>query len=228
MSRGIASSITCCIQKDLLERDSAGVTGVERVIRLGEELGVETVNFHDLFKAGVPMDTWTGGYNTGVEEHLEMYNDVRGKIDAGEFGVEVRLPQCFVTRDEFDSNPDYYGFCPVKMGERVMIHSDGVIRICSNLICSSFGSAHFTDSEIRWNDTRSNELLHHDLAEPTPCTNRSKNMKYGDYVPLCFSFKPDQNEPVWQSSAWDERRHTGSGRKAATRHLPLEVVVRPS
>lgn len=206
VARGIRASITCCIHDDLVRPDEEGITGVERVIRLGAELGVSTVNFHDLFKAGVPMDTWTGEFNTRVEDHVVMYDLVKPKIDAGEFGVDVRLPQCFVTKDEFARNPEYYGYCPVKMGERVMIHSDGVIRICSNLICSSFGTGYFTGSRIGWNETESNELLHHDMSAYTPCTNRSKNKKYGNYVPLCFSFKPDQNEPSWRAQNWDARR----------------------
>lgn len=69
VSRGIRCSITCCIHRDLV-KDGGGEYGVERVIRLGEELGVDTVNFHDLFKAGVPMDAWTGSFDTSVEEHV--------------------------------------------------------------------------------------------------------------------------------------------------------------
>jgi MoaA/NifB/PqqE/SkfB family radical SAM enzyme len=206
VDRGLRTSITCCIHDQLVGNAPDGITGVERVIRLGEELGVTTVNFHDLFKAGVPMDTWTGNFNTSVEQHIEMYNDVKPKIDSGQFSVKVRLPQCFVTRKEFNANPNYYGFCPVKLGERVMIHSDGVIRICSNLICSSFGTATYTHDTITWNMTASNELLKHELDNATPCTNRSKNMTYGDYVPLCFSFKPDQAEPSWNNLEWDSRR----------------------
>lgn len=205
VARGIRCSITCCIHSDLIDvKDNR--YGIERVIHLGEELGVDTVNFHDLFKAGVPMDSWTGSFDTSVEDHVRMYTDVRRKIEDGAFGVNVRLPQCFVRKEEFERNPEYYGYCPVKMGERVMVHSDGVIRICSNLICSSFGSGRWEGSSIVWNRTTSNETLHHDMGTFTPCTNRSKNRSYGDYVPLCFSFKPNQKEPIWQDLKWDEQR----------------------
>jgi MoaA/NifB/PqqE/SkfB family radical SAM enzyme len=202
---GVQTSITCCIHRYLVDANDEGITGVERVIRLGEELGVGTVNFHDLFKAGVPMDTWTGDFNTTVEQHVEMYEAVRPKIDRGDFKVDVRLPQCFVRRSTFESKPQYFGYCPVKLGERVMIHSDGIIRICSNLICSSFGTAYYTADTITWNSTPSNEMSRHDLTRMTPCTNRSQNMKYGDYVPLCFSFKPGQTERSWNALAWDEK-----------------------
>lgn len=209
VARGIRCSITCCIHRALVQRGDDGLYGVDRVIQLGEALGVRTVNFHDLFKAGVPMDAWTGAFDTTVEEHVRMYNDVRERIERGVYSIDVRLPQCFVSRAEFDRNPAYYGYCPVKLGERVMVHSDGVIRICSNLICSSFGIGRFEDGRIVWNLSASNETRHHRLGEATPCTNRSKNRSYGEYVPLCFSFKPNQNEPVWQNLSWDDRRTVG-------------------
>jgi MoaA/NifB/PqqE/SkfB family radical SAM enzyme len=229
VGRELRCSITCCIHRDLV-LDYDGEFGVERVIRLGEKLGVACVNFHDLFKAGVPMDAWTGSFDTSVDAHVQMYTSVRRRIEDDAFGVDVRLPQCFVRREEFERNPDYYGYCPVKLGERVMVHSDGVIRICSNLICSSFGSGRWEGAAINWNRSSSNETLHHELDRPTPCTNRSKNRSYGDYVPLCFSFKPNQQEPVWQSLGWDARRtvsltpdHTpaATGRGSTFRELPM-------
>jgi MoaA/NifB/PqqE/SkfB family radical SAM enzyme len=205
VGRGINTSITCCLHRDLYKRQSDGRLGVEHVIELAESLGVSTINFHDLFKAGVPMDTWTGDFDATVETHVAMYDEIEPRIRAGRYKVRVRLPKCFVTRDEFDQNPEYYGYCPVKLGERVMIHSDGIIRICSNLICSSFGTGYVVDNMIQWNSSASNELLHHDMSAMTPCTNRSKNKRYGKYVPLCFSFKPGQDEPSWNSLGWDDR-----------------------
>jgi MoaA/NifB/PqqE/SkfB family radical SAM enzyme len=207
VGHGMKVSITCCIHRELVQPLPAGDYGVDRVIRLGEKLGVSVVNFHDLFKAGVPMDTWTGSFDTTVAEHVRMYSDVRNRIETGAYSVNVRLPQCFVRREEFERNPEYYGYCPVKLGERVMVHSDGIIRICSNLICTSFGVGRYDESMIRWDRSSGNETLHHDLSRYTPCTNRSKNRSYGGFVPLCFSLKPNQAEPVWRDQLkWDNRR----------------------
>jgi MoaA/NifB/PqqE/SkfB family radical SAM enzyme len=204
---GYRVTITCCIHRKLVEIDCEGNYAIEAMIRLAEQLGVANINFHDLFKAGVPMDTWTGDLNTSVEEHVQMYNHVRPKIDAGHYKVAVRLPQCFIRREEFQRNPEYFGYCPVKMGERIMVHSNGVLRICSNLICSAFGVGRYFDKKIWWDKSGTNEVRHHQLSELTPCTNRSKNKTYGDYVPLCFSFKPDQDEFVWKEMLhWDQRR----------------------
>lgn len=206
VGRGVPASITCCLQRELYEASDSGELGVVRVIRLGERLGVNTVNFHDLFKAGVPMDTWTGDYNPSPRRHSQVYDVVRALIDSGEFTINVRLPQGFVASEEFDRNPAFYGYCPVKLGERVMVHSEGTLRVCSNLICSSFGIGRWTHEAILWNDGAGNEMSRHDAERTTPCTNRSQNMTYDGMVPLCFSFKPGQVEPSWLSLEWDTKR----------------------
>lgn len=207
LTLGYRVTITCCIQRALLKRDEAGRLGIENMIRFAEELGVSGINFHDLFKVGVPMDAWTGDLNTTVRSHVEMYGELAPRIADGEFGVAVRLPQCFVTAEEFSRNPRYYGYCPVKLGERVMVHPNGTIRVCSNLICSEFGIGRYSEDKIVWDESGTNESLGHALGEMTPCTNRSRNKTYGEFVPLCFSFKPGQTEPVWRDALrWDERR----------------------
>ena len=73
---------------------------------------------------------------------------------------------------------------------------------------SCYGVGRWTDDkEIRWDDSRTNELLDHGLDEFTPCVNQSKSMDCGDYVPLCFSFKPEQSEMVWKEKLqWENRK----------------------
>jgi molybdenum cofactor biosynthesis enzyme MoaA len=207
VSLGYTATITCCVHRTFVQRGDDGEYLLHTMIRFAEQIGIDTINFHDLFKTGVPMDTWTGQLNTSVEEHVAMYDEIRPRVDADAYTINVRLPQCFVTDKEFARNPTYYGYCPVKMGERVMVHPNGVIRICSNLICSTFGVARYYDRTIWWDRSDCNELRHHQLEENTPCTNRSKNMTYGEFVPLCFSFKPNQNEYVWKEMLeWDQHQ----------------------
>ncbi|RYD75893.1 MAG: radical SAM protein, partial [Verrucomicrobiaceae bacterium] len=204
---GARATITCCIHRGLCALNSDGLPRLHDMIEFGRLLGAHTVNFHDLFKVGVPMDTWTGRLDPTPQEYLPVYDTIRAKIDGREYGsVHVRLPQCFVSKQEFASNPAYYGYCPVKLGERVMVHADGIIRICSNLICTSWGTASFDESRVTWNSGPSNETFAHNMEEMTPCTNRSKR-SYGELVPLCFSFKPDQEEASWKNLRWDERRN---------------------
>lgn len=214
---GYFVTVTCCVQKLFLDRDETGTLLLERMIRFVEELGVHQVNFHDLFKVGIPMDTWTGNFAPRPQDWVPAYEELSGKVRDGAFAIKVRLPQCFVTKAEFARAPDYYGYCPVKLGERVMVHPNGTIRICSNLICTAFGVATWGDGRIGWERSHANELAGHDLDRMTPCTNRSRHKKYGDLVPVCFSFKPGQEEFVWNHRLdWDA---------AAGRRGDIDVAV---
>jgi len=206
IQRGFKTSITCCIHSKLLNTDKNGKLNLELMIEFAESLNVDLINFHDLFKCGVPMDTWTGNINPSVEKWIEVYSEISKNNQLKKYDVSIRLPRCFITLEEFKKNPDYYGYCPVKLGERVMIHPNGIIRICSNLICSPYHIAKYNEKRIIWNNTYSNETLDHELEIFTPCTNRSKN-KYNNYVPLCFSFKPNQDEFIWKNLQWDKKRY---------------------
>ncbi len=204
---GYKVDITCCIHKNLLRRDEHGNLGIHNMIRFAESLGVHGINFHDLFKAGAPMDTWTGNLDPSIEDWIGAYREVYQNIENGKYAISVRLPQCFVTRQEFERNPEYYGYCPVKMGERVLVHSNGMIQICSNLLSSPYGIARYYKNRIIWDNSSTNEIRDHQLEVLTPCTNRSKLDKFGDFVPLCFSFKPNQDEFIWKEKLnWDARR----------------------
>jgi MoaA/NifB/PqqE/SkfB family radical SAM enzyme len=202
---GYKVSITCCIHRRLLQRNRNRELFLDLMIKFAESLGVEIINFHDLFKAGVPMDTWTGNFEPSIEEWLSVYKEIRKNIINGKYKIKIRLPLCFVTREEFEKNPEYYGYCPAKMGERVMVHPNGIIRICSNLICSPYGVARFYDRKIIWDESPTNELHDHNLTKFTPCTNRGKK-DFGKFVPLCFSFKPSQGEIVWKRLNWESRK----------------------
>ncbi len=207
LNEGYKVTITCCVHKKLLTKNENEIYLIEEMIRFAENLGVSQINFHDLFKAGVPMDTWTGNFETTPEEWVIMYNEIFAKISNDEFNIDIRLPQCFIKKEEFESNPEYYGYCPVKLGERVMVHPNGTIRICSNLICTGFGTARYENGKILWDNTYNNEINGHELNKNTPCTNRSRHKKYGELVPLCFSFKPNQKEHVWKDKLnWDNKR----------------------
>jgi MoaA/NifB/PqqE/SkfB family radical SAM enzyme len=198
LALGYRTTITCCVQKLFLDRDTHGTLKIERMIRFAASLGVHQINFHDLFKVGIPMDTWTGNFAPQPGDWIPVYEEISRKIRDKQFDIAVRLPQCFVTKSEFARNPEYYGYCPVKMGERVMVHPNGTMRICSNLICTGYGVARYYDRRIEWDKSSGNELAAHEITRNTPCTNRSRHRSYGDLVPVCFSFKPGQDEYVWR------------------------------
>lgn len=204
VAAGVNVELTTCVHPRLLQEDH-GELGIIKMIRFAEELNCKAINFHVLFKHGFPMDTWTGDDTANLPE---AWIKVRDQIDQKDFKIKVRIPTQFVTREEFDRKPAYFSYCPVKLGERALIHPDGQIRICSGLIASKYCIGHYTDTEMRWENSLLNETLDHKLDEATPCTNQSKCQSYGKYVPVCFSFKPYQKEVVWQKFLqWDENRN---------------------
>jgi len=199
--------ITCCIHRGLAQRDETGRLLLDSMIEFAGSLGVRRINFHDLFKTGLPRDTWTGDLDISLKEWIDIYTEIQTNIDTGKYEIPVRIPRCFVSREEFEQNPEYYGYCPVKMGERVLVHPNGIIRICSLLIGSPFGIARFYENKIVWDQSTTNELRDHQLDIPTPCTNQSKSKDFGAFVPLCVSFKPRQDEIIWREKLdWESRR----------------------
>lgn len=199
--------ITCCIHRALLQRDANGRYFLYSMIELARELGATRINFHDLFKSGIPRDAWTGQIDLMAEEWMDAYRELECDLHHDRFGISVRLPRSFVSTDEYRSDPDYYGYCPARMGERVLVHPNGILRICSLMIGTPYGVGRFDDEKIMWDDTPTNELTDHKMDIPTPCVNQSKDMRFHGIVPLCVSFKPRQDEVIWrQKIAWDSRK----------------------
>jgi MoaA/NifB/PqqE/SkfB family radical SAM enzyme len=203
---GYNVDITCCIHKELLKRNKTGILLLDSMIHFAETLGVNRINFHDLFKTGIPRDTWTGNLVPPLEEWIEVYKEIQSNIERGKYKIPVRIPQCFVTREEFEENPEYYSYCPVKMGERALIHPNGIIRICSLMIGTPYGVARFYDNKIIWDESPTNELRDHNLNQDTSCTNQNKSKPFGKFVPLCVSFKPKQKEFIWTEKLdWESK-----------------------
>lgn len=206
-SLGYEVHITTCVYNKLLEKGPNNDYLLERIMYLGEALDVQTVNFHVLINDGTPIETWQGGLYCSPSLWEKAYQDISTNIANKKYKVHVRIPPTFINENEFNSNKSYYGFCPVKLGERLLVHPDGILRICSALLSTKYGIATFNNFEINWNYTKTNELTDHNLNDFTPCTNRGK-VGYGPgRCILCFSFKPDQNEHVWKNKIqWDSKR----------------------
>jgi len=203
---GYNVDVTTCVHPALIKRGSDGELGLDKMIKFIEHLGAKKINFHVLFKHGFPMDVWTEDTAIKYEEWVEIFKEINNNIEKGKYNIYVRNPQHFVTKGEFFKNPEYYGYCAAKLGERVLVHPDGMIRICSGLISSKYCVAKFYDKKIVWEEGLTNELLDHDLSAFTPCTNQSKGMKCGNFLPLCFSFKPKQEEIVWREAIkWENK-----------------------
>ena len=187
-------NITTCVTRQNTELAGGISEYLWNMIDFAEKLGIDQINFHGVFKMGVPMDTWTG------ESHLdpeEWYLAVDKMIHEEKFRAKnnIRFPLHVISKKEFDKHPQYYGYCPCKLGERALLHPDGIVRVCSSMLSTPYGVAHYNAEEIVWNEYN-NELRNHEMDKYTPCTNQT-GLYSGDLCPICFSIKPYQDELIW-------------------------------
>lgn len=222
---GYKVDITCCIHKYLLKRNAGKDLLLDSMIKFAESLGVNRINFHDLFKSGIPRDLWTGNLGPSIDEWLVAYDEILSNIRNGRYKIPVRIPQCFIEKDEFSANPEYYGYCPVKMGERALVHPNGIIRICSLLIGTPYGVARFYDNKIVWDESLTNEIHGHDLTKPTPCENQTKSKFFDKIVPLCVSFKPQQDEFIWRKKLdWERKKEINFSASLLNKYYSLLIT----
>lgn len=204
---GYNVNVTTCLYQELMEKNENGDYCFEQLIYLLSSLGVCRVNFHALIKDGTPIDTWSENLYVDPYLWLSIYEKISQNINNNKYSIPVRIPKSFITTEEFEKNKQYYGYCPVKLGERILIHPNGQLRICSALLCTPYCIAFYNNKHITWNSNMTNESASHKIDQDTVCTNRGKK-DYNGLLPLCFSFKPNQNEYIWESKLmWENRKY---------------------
>ncbi len=197
-NNNISINITTCVTKQNTEIAGGINKFINNMIAFATKLAIKQLNFHGVFKMGVPMDTWTG------DSHLDpliWHNEIQEivhNVENKKYAIDIRFPIHIINRKEFDEHPQYYGYCPCKLGERALIHPDGIIRVCSSMLSTPYGVAHYNYEKIIWNELN-NELSEHKMNEYTPCTNQTE-LYINDLCPVCFSIKPYQNEIIWKTS----------------------------
>lgn len=202
---GYKCDVTCCIHKDLINRDDEGNLYLDRMIRFAEEINLNRINFHDLFKANIPRDCWSGTIDITVDDWFNVWNEIQKLIESGRYNIPVRIPQSFTTKDRFSQNEQYYGYCSAKLGERALVHPNGIIRVCSLMIGTPYGIARYYEDKIEWDYSNTNELGDHDMEMMTPCTHQHKGGLIDPFLPVCVSFKPKQDEFVWNKLEWEKQ-----------------------
>jgi MoaA/NifB/PqqE/SkfB family radical SAM enzyme len=201
VAEGYRVDITCCVHRNNCGRRESGESLIEEMIQFATELGVTRINLHPLLKMGIPRDVWAGETDIAPATWLSLYRELKDSIDCGKFRIPVRVPERFTNMTEFAHDPTRYGYCPVKLGERALIHPNGEIRACALMIGTPYALARWevenNKTMVRWNTTSSNEIRrgNFNIAVPTPCTNQQRD--FGQLVPLCISFKPRQDEFLW-------------------------------
>jgi len=204
IKRGYHVDVTMCIHRLNSGRDTDSRLMALNTINALYEYGVKRINIHPVLRVGIPRDTWTSHACLEVEEWLLIRKELEEAYECGQFPLEVRIPTRFITDQEHSSNPKYYGYCSVRMGERILIHPDGIIRCCALLIGTPYGIGRYDETSIVWDTSRTNELYGRDLDLWTPCP--IQRLDDNSIVPLCISFKPGQGEYVWSKELdWDSR-----------------------
>lgn len=105
---GYNIDITTCISKSMIKRDKDGNLYLDRMIKFAEELGIEKINFHNLFKTGVPRDHFTGNIDITIDEWFKVKEEIEDKLENREYSIPVRIPSSFTTKERFLRNPEYY------------------------------------------------------------------------------------------------------------------------
>lgn len=195
---GYYATITSCIHPE-------NITQIEDMIDFFTEVGVKEFNMHPLFKMGIDRDDFSGDIHINPKQWVETYAYIRQNINQGKYKIPVRLPQRFIETSEYQANPDIYNYCPVKMGERILIHPNGEIRICALCIGSPYTIASYNTNKITFGAINSEISL--DRVTRKPCMSQTKD--FGDLTPLCISYKPFQLEHVWVTQHFD-RKFLGS------------------
>ncbi len=201
MRLGYTVHVTMCVHRGNVGRTQDGMLILSRAIKWAAAMGVKSFNLHPLFRMGVARDTWTGETDIDPLEWLSAYREIQASIKCGEYTIPVRVPLRFATAAEFDEKPRYYGYCSVKLADRLDVHPKGQIHTCALHTGTPVSVAVFEErgeririgwaehnNELEQHQFRDGEDHHCAIIKPFPDSLR----------PLCISLKPGQDEFVWK------------------------------
>ncbi len=197
---GYYTSITTCVHP-------GNVDHLDSMIDLAVSLGVAELNFHPLFKMGIARDTFSGETDISPEQWVAAFSALRAGVDAGRYPIHVRAPQRFVATEQYLHDPERYEYCPTRMGERILVHPDGTLRICALCIGTPLKIATYDQERVQfcgWQSEVSNER-----RQRRPCMGQVRD--FNGLTPLCISYKPFQNEYVWLHEKVDQRLFSHGG-----------------
>lgn len=188
---GYRVQITMCVHKGICNDVKTGIYHIENMIHFCDSLGVHSLNFHPILKAGVARDNWID--NTEIEPQIwvQVYQEMLDRLNNKNYRVEVRLPMRYIESKLFTEEHDY---CPLKMGERVLIMPDGQLKICAFNIGTPVCFARFNNNNIEY------ESIYNEYEKIKKCNVTCCNQVPPDgFQALCMSYKPNQNEAVWHA-----------------------------
>ena len=188
---GYRVQITMCVHNEICTDVKSGIYQIENMISFCDSLGIHSLNFHPILKAGVARDNWIDNTEIDPLIWLEVYREMRNRLKNMEHRVEVRLPMRYIENELFTEEYDY---CPLKMGERVLIMPDGQLKVCAFNIGTPICFARFNNNCVEY------ELIHNEYEQIKCCDTVCCNQTPPDgFHALCMSYKPNQNEVVWRT-----------------------------
>jgi sulfatase maturation enzyme AslB (radical SAM superfamily) len=206
-------TVTICVHPGNLGR-------LGECVQFFQDVGVKEVNFHPLFKMGIERDKFTGNTNIDVTEWRRQYFMLKEQLLSGLFKIPVRVAKRFVPIEEYGIDRLKYRYCPVRMGERILVHPNGELRICALGIGSKNVIGRWTDNELSFDKTLNSEIHLSKLGRGN-CL--SQVADFGENVPLCISHKEGQSEHVWKTGAYGE---TLQARSALSEYMDDSELAR--
>lgn len=191
---GYHTTITACVHRGNVDR-------LDEMIEFAVRLGVRELNFHPLFKMGIARDDFSGDTDIEPRLWLEQYHRIRALVEADSYPIHVRLPQRFVPTTEYSAEPARYHYCPTLMGERILVHPNGEMRICALCIGTPLVIGRFSGEDVSFCGWDSEISAERRLR--VPCMSQVR--EFNDLTPLCISYKPRQHEYVWLQDNVDDR-----------------------
>lgn len=193
---GYKVQITSCIHKFSCPNSNDGIKNIEDMISFAEELGVFSINFHPIIKVGIARDNWIESTDISSSVWKAIYKKVANFDILNKKKIKVRMPMRFAERKQVLSNREKYFYCPLEMGERALIMPDGQIKVCAFTIGTDNCVARYTNNKVIFEERNNETNLIGSLEPYQVCYNQIINSDID--VPLCMSYKPEQNEIVWK------------------------------
>lgn len=199
---GYKVQITMCVHSNICQSVESGITNIEKMISFASSLGVFAINFHPILKVGIDRDSWIDNTNIDPEVWMKIYTILQKKIIRNCYPISVRLPMRFVEKKIYEQAPEIFSYCPLKLAERALIMPDGTIKVCAFTIGTPYHIADYNESCITLYNGKYSEfsLCKSDEKNNLSVTNCSfQKIDSPNLVPLCMSYKPYQNEIVWNN-----------------------------
>lgn len=190
---GYNVQITSCVHRKSCPTPELGIQNIHEMILFSQSLGVNTINFHPIIKSGIARDQWIEDTDIDPLTWVAIYRQIEKNIANGLYQIHVRIPMRFEQTPVLEKDKAKYFYCPLHMGERALIMPDGQIKVCAFTIGTERCVARYAGGEIRF-EQNDNETSSLGELPRGVCYHQAGLEKF---TPLCMSFKPNQNEFVW-------------------------------